>query len=190
MGNIMKGMFNSTLKRFLAVAMAGSLVVTSGMFAYAFTSDTISITTSTGFNDFAEISGSSNITGYQVFGSYRGTIVAGRLFNVTTTDYPGDLLVNVYLANPDELGKNYGLWMLRVKMVDGSGVYADEEGITKVLSLNNGMVSFITDGLSDNDTYYIETTGGVFRTFPWAYLNLGGTFPDPSLYAEVLQAGG
>lgn len=189
MGNIMKGLVNSTLKRSLVMAMVGSLVVTGGMFAYAFTSNTTSIITSSGQQDFANISGTSDVAAYNVYGSFRGTIGSGTLFDVRTSDYPGDLQVNVYLANPDELSKNYGMWMLRVHLVDGSDNYKDVEQITKVLSLNNGMVSFITDGLSANTTYYIRTTGGVFRSFPWAYLNIGGTFPDPSLYAEVLQAG-
>ncbi len=166
MGNIMKGMFNSTLKRFLAVAMAGSLVVTSGMFAYAFTSDTTSIATTSGQQDFATISGTNGVSAYNVFGNYRGKIGIGTLFELTpTTGYDGDLQVNVYLANPDELGKNYGLWMLRLRLVDGSDNHQNLGANTKVLTLNNGMVSFITDNLNAGTTYYIvvpviTNTGG------------------------------
>lgn len=189
MGNIMKGMVDSTLKRFLAVAMAGSLVVTGGMFAYAYTAASTSITANAASADFADIQVSGNITSYNLLGSYRGQLPAGYLFEVTpTTGYNGDLQVNVYLANPDELSKNYGLWMLRVRLVDGSDNYQDLEAITKVLSLNNGVVSFISDNLTPGTTYYIKTTGGVFRSFPFVYLTLGAT-EQPSLYAEVIQAG-
>jgi hypothetical protein len=189
MGNIFTGLVNSTLKRFVAVAMVGSLVVTSGMFAYAYTAASTSITATTGSADFASISANNTVAGYTIFGSYRGTIGSGTLFNVTpSTGYTGDLQVNVYIANPDELGKNYGLWMLRVRLVDGSDDYQDMEAYAKVLSLNNGVVSFISDNLTAGTTYFVKTTGGVWRSFPWVYLTLGSIY-SPSLYAEVVQVG-
>ncbi len=190
MRSIFAGIVNSTLKRFIAVAMAGSLVVTGGMFAYAYTAASTSITANTGSNDFANISGTNGVSAYNVFGSYRGKIGTGTLFDVTpTTGYDGDLQVNVYLANPDELGKNYGLWMLRLRLVDGSDNHQNLGANTKVLTLNNGMVSFISDNLTAGTTYYIDTPGGLYRSFAWAYLTKVGSFPNPSLYAEVVQAG-
>ncbi len=189
MGNVIQGMVNSTLKRILVMAMAGSLVITGGMFAYAYTAASTIITASTGSADFASISANNTVAGYTTFGSYRGTIGSGNLFDVTpTSGYTGDLQVNIYLANPDELSKNYGLWMLRVRLVDTDDNYMDMEAINKVLSLNNGVVSFISDNLTAGTTYHIRTTGGVYRSFPWVYLTTGSIY-SPSLYAEVVQAG-
>jgi hypothetical protein len=65
----------------------------------------------------------------------------------------------------------------------------DKDGFDRVLSLNNGVVSFLSDNLTGGSTYHIMVKGGVYRTYPWSYLNgLGGSW-DPSFTAEVVQAG-
>ena len=67
----------------------------------------------------------------------------------------------------------------------------DVEMIEKPLTLNNGMVSFTCDNFT-LEHYEVVLRGGVYRTFPWAYLgdkvlNLGSFIPQVT--AEVLQAG-
>ena len=187
--NIIQGLVNSKLRRFLITGLLVSLVGTGGLFAYAYTSDTTTLSATSAASDFADISDNMTVSPYKVFGSYRGTIGSGTLFDVTPdNDYNGDLEVVVYLDNIDDLSKNYGMLLLRIRLVDGSNQYMDKEGIDKPLTLNNGAVSFISDNMSGGTTYYIETTGGVYRAFAWAYLS-GKTIYAPSLTAEVVQAG-
>ncbi|MEE9399492.1 MAG: hypothetical protein V3V23_04410 [Dehalococcoidales bacterium] len=180
---------NSTLKRILLATLAVSLALTGGLFAYAYTSATTSITATTGSADFASVTTNSTVPSYTIFGSYRGRIQSGNLFEVTpSSGYPGDLQVNVYLSNIDELSYNYGLFMLRLQLVDGSNNKQDMEAITKVLTLNNGVVSFISDNLTPGTTYYVKTIGGIYRSYPWVYLGNQSIY-SPELYAEVVQAG-
>ena len=190
---IIQGLVNSKLRGFLLTAMLISLAVTGGMFAYAYTTASTSITAASKSDDFATVSSNvspkSTVPDYDVFGSYRGIISSGYLFKVTTaTDYPGDIELNVYLSNVDELTTNYGLFLLRLEFVDSSDNPADAEGIVKPLTMNNGVVTFICDNLTDSETYYVRCAGGVYRAFPWAFLS-GRSIYDPNIYAEAVQAG-
>jgi hypothetical protein len=175
MKNIVGGIMGNTLRRYLIVALVASLAVTSGMFAY-----------------YASITG--NTTGapaFTTFGSYRGAIPAGYIFDITpASGYNGDVGVNVYLDNIDQIGYKYGMFMVKLNLVNYSdnGSY-DKDGIDKVLSLNSGMVSFISDNMTPGETYHIMVKGGVYKTYPWSYLSgIGGSW-NPSFTAEVLQAG-
>ena len=189
MNSVIQGAGKSMLKRYLVTALMLALAVTGGTFAYAYTSATTSLTVSDASVDFAEISANMTVPNYNLFGSYRGGIQAGNLFNVTpSSGYPGDIEVSVYLSNIDQLSTTYGLFLLRVEFVDENGDPMDVEGITKSLSLNNGVVNFAADNLTAGTMYYIKTTDGVYRTFPWAYLN-GKNQYAPQLYAEVGQVG-
>jgi hypothetical protein len=132
------------------------------------------------------------VPSYNVFGSYRGKIDAGNLFNVTPdTDYTGDIGLNVYLDNIDQLGYKYSMFLVRVQLVNAGGQYMDVEGLDKPLSINNGMVSFTSENMTGGTTYYIKVSGGIHRAFPYAYLSSGGSSGSfaPSFTAEVVQAG-
>lgn len=187
--NIIQGIVGSKLRRFLVTGLLASVIVTGGLFAYAYTSDTTSLSATSAASDFADISDNMTVPAYKIFGSYRGTIGPGTLFDIRPDgDYNGDLEVVVYLDNIDDLSINYGMLLLRIRLVDGSNQYMDKEGFDKPLTLNNGVVSFISDNMSGGTTYYIRTTGGIYRTFAWAYLS-GKSIYAPSLTAEVIQAG-
>jgi len=189
MNGVIQGVGKSKMGRYFVTALLLALAVTGGLFAYAYTTTTAALDVTGGSGDYAQITANMTVPEYKVFGCYRGKIEAGTLFNVTpTTDYPGDVEVNVYLDNADELSRNYGLFLLRVTLVDSSDNPQDIEGIAKPLTLHNGVVSFVADNLSAGTTYYIKTTGGVYRAFPWTYINNQGV-QTPSLTAEVLQAG-
>lgn len=190
MNNIVSGILGNTLRRYLVIALAVSLAVTSGMFAYAFTTKTATITVSSEGADYATIgANTTNPCGYTVFGKYRGAIPEGYLYSINVTaNYPGDLAVNVYLNNIDQLGKNYGLWMMRLDLVRPSdNASVDIEGGVKVISMRNGVVSFVSNNMTQGQEYRIRSDGGVYRSFPFNYWP-GGTEINPSLTAEVLQA--
>jgi len=192
MNKIVSGIMGNTLRRYLIIALVASLAVTGGMFAYAYTTSTVSMTVSGASADFADITG--NTTGaptFSAFGSYRGAIPAGYIFDVTPdTNYTGDVGINVYLDNIDQIGYKYGLFMVKLNLVQYSDNGSmDKDGIDKVLSLNNGVVSFISDNMTGGTTYHIAVKGGVYRTYCWSYLTgIGGDW-NPSFTAEVLQAG-
>ena len=191
MNNIVSGILGNTLRRYLVITLVASLAVTGGMFAYAFTTQSTTITATTGGADFAVIgANTTDPLAYKVFGKYRGSIREGYLYSINLTDnYPGDVAINVYLDNIDQLGKNYGLWMLRLELVDPASANAsmDIGGVTQVLSMHNGVASFVSNTMVPGTEYRIRSDGGVYKSFPWSYWP-SGTAISPSLTAEVLQA--
>ena len=191
MNNIVSGIIGNTLRRYLVVALMASLAVTGGMFAYAYTTSTQTITVSSGGGEYAEILPAvPKLPSYTIFGSYRGAIPGGDLFSINVTSgYPGDLAVNIYLDIIDQMGKNYGLWMAKLRLVQASdnSAYMDVQGIDRPLSLQNGAVTFVSSNMSSGTEYQVELVSGVYRAFPYAYWSGLGTV-TPSLTAEVLQA--
>ncbi len=181
-------------KPLFVTALLLALAITGGLFAYTWTTASVTIAVTTATSDFASITG--NTTGgaamdYQPFGRYRGNIPAGTLFNTTpTTGYSGDLEVTVYLANPDELTQNYRFWMLRLELEDGTGTNVDAQGGTQVLSLNNGQASFYwpSSNYTAGTEYYVKATGGSYIGLPWVGAGWASTY-SPLLFAEVTQAG-
>ncbi len=196
MNNIVSGILGNTLRRYLVIALAASLVVTGGMFAYAYTTSSTSFSVSGTDFDFGNITANTtDIPTYSTFGSYRGAIPAGNLFNVSKeVGYTGDIQINVYLDNIDEIGYKYGMFLVRVNLMEwpivtGAGS-VDVEGIDKVLSMRNGVVSFTSAAnMTDGTTYHILVKGGVYRTFPYSFLTGAGGLWTPSFTAEVVQAG-
>ena len=189
MSAIIKGAGGTTLRRYFIGALVAALAVTSGLFAYAYTSQTTTLGAVSLSSDFANVTVNNTVGNFNVLGSFRGKIPQGNLFNVTPSDYSGDLQVNVYLDNIDQLSAKYGLLLMRVRLVDSGNSTVDVENATKPLTLNNGVVSLTAASLTANTTYYVQTTGGVYRTFPWAHIGTSGGSFVPSITCEVLQAG-
>ena len=191
MKNIIDGIMGNTLRRLLVIALVASLAITGGMFAYAYTTTTQTITVSSGGGEYAEIlPAAPKLPSYTIFGSYRGKIQGGDLFSINVTSgYPGDLAINVYLDNIDEMGKNYGLWLVKLRLVQASDntAYMDVQGIDRPLSLQNGAVSFVSNNMTSGTEYHIELVSGVYRAFPYVYWTGFGAI-TPSLTTEVLQA--
>jgi len=190
MSELIKGAGKSKLRLYLATALLLALAVTGGLFAYAYTTQTTALSVTGAAADFASVTVNNTVGNFTIFGSYRGRIPQGNLFNVTpAANYPGDLEVSVYLDNIDQLSYKYGLLLMRIRFVDSGNSTVDVDGIQKPLTLSNGVVSFTATGLTANTTYYIQTTGGVYRAFPWAYIGTSGGTYAPSITADVLQAG-
>lgn len=193
MNSIISGILGNTLRRYLVIALVVSLAVTGGLFAYAYTTSSTSFAVSGTDFDFGDITANTtDIPTYSTFGSYRGAIPAGYIFNVSKeSGYMGDIGINVYLNNIDEIGYKYGMFMVRLNLVQYSdNASVDVEGFDKILSLRNGVVSFTSAAnMTDGTTYHILCKGGVYRTFPWSYLTGAGGSWIPSFTAEVVQAG-
>jgi hypothetical protein len=189
MSAVIKGTGGATLRRYFITALLLALAVTGGLFAYAYTSETTTLGAVSISSDFAAVSVNNTVPSFNVLGSFRGIILPGHLFAITPSDYSGDLEANVYLDNIDQLSSKYGMLLMRIEFVNAGDTPVDVEGIAKPLSLQNGVVSFTASSLTANTTYYIQTTGGVYRTFPWAYLTGSGGSYIPSITCEVVQAG-
>jgi len=194
MNNRVKEIMGSKLRRYFIIALAASLVVTGGMFAYAYTTTSTSLTVTGATASFADVTANMTVPTYAAFGSYRGAIEAGNLFNITPdSSYPGDLQINVYLSNLDQLSYKYGMILMNIKIADNAGNFLDVEGITKPLTLQNGVVSFVStsSNFTAGTDFYVQVTGGVHRAFPWAYLSGvdGSGSWTPTLTCEVVQAG-
>ena len=194
MNNIVSGILGNTLRRYLVIALAISLVVTGSMFAYAYTTSTTNLTVTGASSSFADVTTNMTVPSFTAFGGYRGAIQAGNLFNITpNASYPGDLEINVYLNNIDQLSYKYGMILMNIKIANNAGNFLDVEGITKPLTLQNGMVNFVStsSNFTAGTDFYVQVTGGVYRAFPWAYLSgvTGSGSWQPSITAEVLQAG-
>jgi len=166
-------------------ALILTLVVTGSAFAYAYTTTTKEIGASAYATDYADVSSNASIS-YNFHGRQRGIIGAGVLFDITkASTYTGDLEVNVYLSNVDELQKDYSFWMLRLELIDsGNTTTKDMEGITQVLSLDNPFVTFIGDDWTE--PCYVNVLGGSFRAFPIVH---GLTGYNPLLFCQVTQVG-
>jgi len=194
MKNIISGILGNTLRRYLIMALAGTLAVTSGMFAYAYTTTSTNLSVTGASSSFADVTANMTVPSFTAFGSYRGAISAGNLFNITpAASYPGDLEINVYLNNIDDLSYKYGMILMNIKIADNAGNFLDAEGITKPLTLQNGVVSFVStsSNFTAGTDFYVQVDGGVYRAFPWAYLSgvTGSGSWAPSITCEVLQAG-
>ena len=178
--------FEEKSRRALVVlgALLLTLTITGGLFAFAYTTDTATIGATAVASDYANVSDNDSIS-YTFHGRERGTIGGGLLFDVTrAAAYTGDLEVNVYLSNVDELQKDYGFWMLRLALTDTANASVDMEKITQVLSLDSPFVTFICDDWTE--ARYVNCLGGTFRAFPSVH-GLGGY--DPLIFCQINQVG-
>ena len=176
------------LKQVLVGALVLAFAASASMFAYTVTSASTTITASSGGADFASVTANNSVASYTVHGKYAGAIGGGNLFDVTpSSGFTGDFEVNVYLTNLNELTETYGLFLMQIRMVDSANSSVDVEAITKPLTLNNGSVNFLAQGLVGGTTYYINTTGGIFRSYPWSFIS--GSINSPSIFCDVTQAG-
>jgi hypothetical protein len=195
MKSIVSGILGNTLRRYLVIALVGSFAVTSGMFAYAFTTDTAQLSVSASDTDFCTITDNMTVPQFSPYGTFRGKIDPGYLFSFTPqTNYSGDIAINVYLDNIHDIGYKYGMFMLKVDIVDPSDNSTKSiDGVARVLSLNSGVATLVTTSanITYGNPYHIYTSGGTYKTFPGAFLSTvtGQGAWAPSFTAEVVQAG-
>ena len=176
----------------LMTALLLALAITGGVFAFTYTTASATITLTSADSDYAAVASNSTVAGWKPYGKVRGTIGAGNLFNVTpgpSYENVGDLQVKVYLSNLNQLGKNYSFFMMRLELQNALGAAVDAEGITQVLSIENGVVSFYwpSENFTGGTTYYIKALGGTYISYPFSE-GLSTTY-SPVFYAQVLQAG-
>lgn len=115
-----------------------------------------------------------------------GEVPMGDLYTITPhSEYPGDLLVKLYITNTNNLIKAYQ--HLNMKLYVEGSIEASMEPDYRVLSLENGVVSFnIVGGTAEN--YTIKVIGGGYRMISDDAYQWGEGWTNiPEFYCEVDQ---
>ena len=173
------------MKKILLIALAALLVVTGGMFAYAFTTATATIGVTAPTSDFANITANSSITAPTVFGKFTGTWPSSPMFTIEPNDdYTGDLVIKVYLVNTGQLIRQYHHLNMTLQFTDNTGAPADEQGEIQVLNLQNADVLFTWNG-TGGSPFTVDLTGGGFRLHPFKTFTDGSY--QPQIWCEVTQ---
>lgn len=180
-------------------ALLLSLLISGGVFAFAWTSANASIG-AIAKNDIAEVSVESIPDLGNVWGHYRGEIPADGnpvdVFKIDIEDeYTGDLQVDVYLTNVHDLSKVYKHINMKLQLVDYEGdvLHSTSGHEWELLTLENGRVKLDLDkslisSPTDNSIVYVKLLGGGFTThnqelMPWS----DGYAISPVMFCEVTQ---
>ncbi len=173
------------MKKIIVIALLAALLVTSGVFAYAFTTATATIGVSTPTSDFATVTAGS-VTAPTVFGKFTGTWPTDDLYTITPdASYTGDLVITVYLTNAGELIRYYQHLNMKLEFMDSANATADEQGEVQVINMQNSQVLFTWANGTGTGPYTVKITGGSFRIHPFKSLT-GGSY-QPQLWAEITQ---
>lgn len=173
------------MKKIIVIALLAALLVTSGVFAYAFTTATATIGVTAPTSDFATVTAGS-VTAPTVFGRFTGTWPTGDLYTITPdASYTGDLVITVYLTNAGELIRYYQHLNMKLEFMDSTNTTADEQGEVQVINMQNSQVLFTWANDPGAGPYTVKITGGSFRIHPFKSLT-GGSY-QPQLWAEITQ---
>lgn len=174
----------------LAGAFLLALALTGGLFAYTQTTQTTTITVTDGGVDYATVAANTtDAADYTVLGKHRGVISEGSLFDVTPdSNYTGDLVLNVFLNNVDEMQNDYSAWIMRLRLANSANTSIDTQGAIEVISLDNPVATFEVQSANittAGGTVYIHIDGGSYKTYGAGWLS----GENPSIYAQIIQAG-
>ena len=175
------------MKRLIVIALVVALLATGGIFAYTYTTATVTIGVTAPTSDFATITAGTP-TAPTVFGKFTGTWPNSTLFTITPTPgYTGDLVIKVYLVNTGALIRYYHHCNMALEFKDSavSPINADEQGTFQLLNLQNAEVQFYWASSTGVAPYKVELTGGGFRLHHWKTLTGGSV--QPMIWCEVTQ---
>lgn len=208
------------MKKLIAIVAVAILVAVSAV-TFASTSGTSSVSISAGgvSGDLASVTAAGSATSFLKYGTYTagsttkyrnpawspvansaGSIsTTGDLYSVDTTGNTGNVLVTIYLDNPNALAKNYTYLNLKVNIwkkgasyvaptVGSAGTNGWEQATlsggtaigTVYLTMSNGYTSFILAGDAEYD---ITVDGGSY--FCISTDTSGGGSLSPSFYVTV-----
>ena len=172
-------------------ALLLALVITGGIFAYTYTTNTVTIALTSGAADFANVAANtSDLPTWTTHGSFAGAISGPKpIFDIdtATSNYTGDLVVSVAIANADQLVSDYRVLFLKLDIIDSSDNVVDinlSGGVDgsdfAMLTLANGWVDMFISGSAD--VFTVRLKSGFYITLPWAQAS---GYEDPVLYCEV-----
>ncbi|MFC1961788.1 hypothetical protein ACFLWN_01900 [Chloroflexota bacterium] len=179
---------------YMVAALLLALAVTGGVFAYGFVTASNPLTVTAKQADFAGVT--ANTTGsptWEPYGFFKGSITGGPIFDVNThkSQYAGNFVLTVSIANADQLVSCYRVLALKIDAIDGVGNPVDVNGTGTydsandyaLLTLGNGSVDLFMGGAADN--YTIRVISGFYVSHVWGSGWAGS--PAPLLFAEVAQ---
>ena len=176
------------------MAILLALGATAVPFAFAQTTATISANV-TAKNDFVTVEVASPAPTWNVWGTYKASTGSGELFKVTPgTDFTGDLVCSVIMANVDELIETYRMLVMTISIYedDGSGSNADtgaQIGSTEYLTLSKGEIDILMEDLSGKKSpFWVYLDGGYYIAHRWGGWSPSGK-EDPLLYCDITQKG-
>jgi hypothetical protein len=180
---------------YLVGALLLAMAVTGGIFAYGWMNTTTTINATISNYNFADVTANtSSMPSWTARGMETNQTGPGTLFDIDTSssNYTGDFVATVSLANVNKLSKIYRALSLTIEVRDSldnivdinTDGNADSKDFT-ILTLKNGSVDLnITQAAAD--TYTVKIKSGYYTcnayNSDWGVGN--GT---PELYCEVSQ---
>ena len=166
---------------FFIGALLLAVAITGGIFAYGATTATIGLTLAD-YGDFVAVALPAGQPTWNVFGSYRGRVATGNLFEITPeANWTGDMGVVLTLANAEELVEAYRILVLEIEITDTGGA-GSQVGTTEYLTMGKGEVEF--EFSQTTGSYMVELTGGFYITHRGGWTT---GQEDPNILCQVLQ---
>jgi len=163
---------------FFIGAILLALVITGGVFAWGATTTTVTLTI-TEKPDFVAVTAGGSPPTWNAFGSTKGSVGTGTLFDVNPDDdWTGDVSIILTIANAQDLVEAYRILVLKIEVQDSLG---NPIAGPDYLSLGKGDVDFDVTYDSD-EPWTVEVTGGYYITH-----KAGAWSADPVIMCQVLQ---
>ncbi|MFC2065954.1 hypothetical protein ACFLUO_02675 [Chloroflexota bacterium] len=180
---------------FAIASMLLALAITGSMFAYGYISSSTTLNVIGSGSDFAEVTANTSGTpNWNTHGLFKGATGNGTLFdvNTATSNYTGDLVVTVSIANVQELVEVYRFLALSVEVRDPDNNLVDinddgniDSNDYALLTLSNSAVDlYITQNIANR--YTIKLNRGSYSSHIWG-TNWSGDYQSPLIYCEVAQ---
>lgn len=157
-----------------------ALAITGSIFAYGATTATVDLLLG-GQPDFAGVTADVGPPTWDVFGSYKGRVTAGDLFNISTAaGWTGDMSVILTFTNAHDMVEAYKILVLKIEVHDSlDNVLGGPEYLT--LGKGDVEINFSYDADQPLD---VEIVDGFYITHKQGW---GVAKEDPSIYCQVLQ---
>ena len=184
---------------YLAGALLLALAVTGSVFAYGWVNATNTLGAGQATQDFAAVTVNQTVAiTWSPYGYYKGAIAGPKpIFDIdtATSNYAGDLVVTVSLANADTLAKCYRVMALKLELVkqsDNATIDINESGAPGdtddyvLLTLGNGSVDMFPGGTAQAMTVRVKSGFYVSHIFKGANWDTAAEY-QPDLFCEVAQ---
>ena len=171
---------------FFIGAVLLTMAITGGIFAYGATTTTVSLTL-TGTSDYAAVVAAGSPPTWTVWGKFKGAVTAGDLFTITPeTNYTGDMVALVTLANAYDLVEAYRILVLEIEIWDNDAVTPVQMGTTEYLTMDKGVIEIELDQSGFTSPYDVRLVNGF-------YISHRGVWDagkeDPTILCDVIQKG-
>jgi len=169
-----------------------SLLLSSGWFAYTYTTSTTTLAVNTpgdGANFVVVSANNTSPLSWIALGSAYGATGNGTFFDIDTTssNYTGNLDVSIYFKNGYQLTQAYRILNLEIALYNSGGNLVDINGDgsanisdTALLTLKNGLIDMSVNQTSA-DIYTVWVIDGYFYTLS----NWPTGYASPNLYCEA-----